>query len=423
MDKTAIFRGCSQNFVPVLSTKMSILTLSDALLQRLSARAGTVIRDRILSGFCLRVGRRSHTFLVATSVAGKQFRMTIGRWPLVSVEEAREIAMPILRLCRSGQRPVGAGRPVRLTLKAALPAYAAAKGIKQSSVRRYESILRTHFTEWADASVTELATPGFHEHCQKFAASKGAAIVEVGRGLIGSMVKYLNAVHDMALESPFDKLAAAGLLPDRAQPRARKLQEKDLPAWYQAVQKLPELQRDYLMLTMLSGLRRGESADIRVRDIEWGARVLYIPETKTSVPHSLPLTARMAEILERRAIGLHASDKVFSKMSAEHVAEMAQRAGAPKFMLHDLRKLLATVGERQGHGDAVLRRILNHKAKRADTLHRHYVSVSADDVRLPLESIQKELLRQMMCAAVATTNHQATLSSTENVDVEAHLER
>lgn len=60
-------------------------------------------------------------------------------------------------------------------------------------------------------------------------------------------------------------------------------------------------------------------------------------------------------------------------------------------MLNDLRKLVASTGERLGLGDAVLRRILNHTPPKSDVLHRHYVSLGAEDIRDPLVVIQAEL--------------------------------
>jgi hypothetical protein len=68
---------------------------------------------------------------------------------------------------------------------------------------------------------------------------------------------------------------------------------------------------------------------------------------------------------------------------------MAMRLGAPRFMLHDLRKLVATVGEKLGLGDAVLRRILNHTAPKTDVLHRHYVGLNDGDVVVGLVLISK----------------------------------
>jgi hypothetical protein len=97
----------------------------------------------------------------------------------------------------------------------------------------------------------------------------------------------------------------------------------------------------------------------------------------------------MREILERRCEGLKPDDVLFKGVSAEHVHSMAMRLGAPRFMLHDLRKMVATVGEKLGLSSAVLRRILNHTAPKSDVLHRHYVSLSATDVAGAMVQIQE----------------------------------
>lgn len=219
--------------------------------------------------------------------------------------------------------------------------------------------------------------------------------MEVGRGLIGALVKYLNAVHRLDIGNPFTQLAHAGLMPSRSQPRARRLLDADLPQWRRAVDKLPERQRDYLLLLAITGLRRNEGSDIRTGAIDFERGVLLIPETKNGKPHTLPVTAAMKIILERRCAGVTEGEKIFAGVSADHVPKMAARIGAPKFMLHDLRKLLATTGERLAVGDGVLRRILNHTAKRSDVLHRHYVSLDTGDILAPLQAIQCALAKLM----------------------------
>ncbi|MBV5347524.1 hypothetical protein JZU46_04835, partial [bacterium] len=124
--------------------------------------------------------------------------------------------------------------------------------------------------------------------------------------------------------------------------------------------------------------------------------VLSVPDTKNGKPHSLPITPMMREILERRCAGLEAGDQLFKGVSAEHVHSMAMRLGSPRFMLHDLRKLVATVGEKLGLGDAVLRRILNHTAPKSDVLHRHYIGLNDGDVADGLLSIQERLAELMV---------------------------
>ena len=113
--------------------------------------------------------------------------------------------------------------------------------------------MRTHFGEWLEEPVSELGGRAFAAHCHAFAQTKGSALVEVGRGILSALMKFLNAVHGLQLESPFVKLSAAGLMPEHSQPRARVLQEADLPAWKLAVDKLGERQRDYLYLMLYTG--------------------------------------------------------------------------------------------------------------------------------------------------------------------------
>ncbi|MFZ2326515.1 MAG: integrase family protein [Rhodoferax sp.] len=366
------------------------------MLRRSTATDGRLLRDRVLCGFCVRMNARKRTFRIATSVAGKQFRMTLGYWPLMSVDEARAKALEVLRECRAGRRPgktVGDALP---TVRDALGAYCTAKGIKASSQKRYDSLMRTHFGEWLDHSVLDLGGTAFTEHCHAFAQSKGNALVEVGRGIVSALIKYINAVHGLSLESPFNRLAAAGLMPERSQPRARVLQEADLPAWKAAVDTLGEKQRDFLLLTLYTGLRRNECRELTRKQIDLSGGVLSIPMTKNGKPHSLPITPLMREILERRCEGLNPGDELFAGVSAEHLSNMAIRAGAPRFMLHDLRKLVATVGEKLGLGDAVLRRILNHTAPKGDVLHRHYVQLESDDMAASLTQIQNTLIERSL---------------------------
>ena len=70
----------------------------------------------------------------------------------------------------------------------------------------------------------------FEAHCHTFAYSKESALVEIGRGNLSALIKDLNTVQGLQLESPSTKLTAAGSRQERFQPRARVLQETDLPA-------------------------------------------------------------------------------------------------------------------------------------------------------------------------------------------------
>jgi hypothetical protein len=61
-----------------------------------------------------------------------------------------------------------------------------------------------------------------------------------------------------------------------------------------------------------------------------------------------PIAPVTKAILERRSEVLNPEDMIFKGVSADHLWEMAMRLGAPRFMLHDLRKMVATVGQKMG---------------------------------------------------------------------------
>ena len=374
---------------------MGIVVISEALLRRVTATDGRILRDRVLSGFCVRLNARKRTFLVATSVRGRQFRMMLGYWPLMSVDEARSQALEVLRKCRAGERPMRPQVAEVPTLWEAVKAYQVAKKIRQSSIKRYDSMWRTHFGAWLQFPVTALESGEIRDTCRVISQSCGAAVVEFCRGAVGALVRYVNAVHALKLESPFTRLAAAGLLPERAKPRARVLQEADLPAWRAAIDKLNERQRDYLLLALYTGLRRTECRELQRQHVDLTTGVLVVPMTKNGKAHTLPITPLMREILERRCEGLEPGAELFGGVSADHVSRSAMVVGAPRFMLHDLRKMLATVGQKMGISDAGMRRILNHTPARADVLHRHYVALNAEDVREPLVAVQEALIARM----------------------------
>ena len=100
----------------------------------------------------------------------------------------------------------------------------------------------------------------------------------------------------------------------------------------------------------------------------------------------------MLEILERRCAGLQPDDQLFSRVSATHVSEMARRVGSLRFILHDLCKLVAAVGEKLGLGDAVVRRILSHTAPKTNVLHRLYVGFNEAETAARLIQIQEGLV-------------------------------
>jgi len=201
-------------------------------------------------------------------------------------------------------------------------------------------------------------------------------------------LQVLQGSFSLDLASPFDGLASAGLMPARAKPRSRVLDEDQLPQWYQAIQHLGERHKCYLMLLLLTGLRKNEARNLKCSDVDFSQKFILIRETKSGRQHSLPLSIHLERLLAPICLKLEPLDELFHGVSADHVSKMAQRQGSPRFLLHDFRKIIATTGQRIGLSDAVMRRVLNHAPPRSDVMHRHYVELNISDISAPLERIQ-----------------------------------
>lgn len=58
--------------------------------------------DKTLCGLMLRVGKRTKTFYLQTTCNGRPLKHTPGRYPVLTVDDAREEALALLRAIRKG---------------------------------------------------------------------------------------------------------------------------------------------------------------------------------------------------------------------------------------------------------------------------------------------------------------------------------
>ncbi len=110
-------------------------TLLDELQSTNSLQNSTkYLRDTKLTGFGARVSSRSVSFIVETrDRLNRTRRKTIGRYPIMSVQEAREVALDRLRALKHGERsypPLGQ----------AFELYMSSMDHKPSTVRDYRQI-------------------------------------------------------------------------------------------------------------------------------------------------------------------------------------------------------------------------------------------------------------------------------------------
>jgi integrase len=75
---------------------------------------------------------------------------------------------------------------------------------------------------------------------------------------------------------------------------------EDMPAWYEGLGKVSAIGSDYLLLVLLTGLRRREAAALRWQDVDLDkSRTLTVHDTNNGRDHVLPLST---QLLDGRAL-------------------------------------------------------------------------------------------------------------------------
>lgn len=95
-----------------------------------------------------------------------------------------------------------------------------------------------------------------------------------------------------------------------------------------------------LRFAVATGMRRGEMLNAKWSDLDADARTLHIPETKTGVPRTIPLSATAMTVLGELALAWRGEPNIFpltSEAAKLSWKRMVQRAGIAGLTFHDLR--------------------------------------------------------------------------------------
>lgn len=153
----------------------------------------------------------------------------------------------------------------------------------------------------------------------------------------------------------------------RIERRQTFIKSHEIAPWYDALNQLPNTTlKDYLLLILLTRLRRQEAAQLKWEQVDLTAKTLTIIETKNNEPHTLPLSDYLYTLLESRKKD-HINAYVFpGPGAAGHIIEprklMAKvtEISNIQFTVHDLRRTFITIAESLDISAYALKRLLNH---------------------------------------------------------------
>lgn len=389
----------------------------------------TMYFDQALKGFGVYTTKSAKTYFIQARVNGKEVKRTIGKAALLKLDSARNEAKEILALMSKGIDPEAEKKQAELmglTLRQTFEQYKESRQLKPRTIKCYDDLLKSYVTDWLDKPIGDIT--------KEIIAQKHKEIgMNHGENAANNLMRTVRSLYNFAYILTNEKIPSNPVLRlsqarqwYKVERRRTMLKPHELKPWHEAVKLIENnVIRDYLLLTIFTGLRKQEGLQLKWVDVDMKDRSFTIPDTKNGKPHTLPLSNFLYELfkdLQRRKINEYvfpgpgsAGHLVEPKKQLDFVERQTQLTinGANdqeelkkkleetpdevlpgiKFCLHDLRRTFITIAESLDIPYAALKRLLNHSD--GNDVTGGYLQITTDRLREPMERISGKLLELM----------------------------
>ncbi len=341
----------------------------------------TTFWDEALPAFGVRVGRRSKTFLV---VRDGGHRVKIGRYPAMSLQDARKEAKRVLALAETPRPPSPTvAKSVALFLESRT------QQNRASSKSETERLLKRHLLpELGNKPLADVTTDHLHAIIDALIATPSTA-----NHATTAMKTFFNwAVARRHIKhSPLTGVP----LPAKPGKRDRVLSDAELVSVYRAALNMGHPFGFIILFCIHTGMRRGEVAALKFSYFTPECITLPAEATKNGQQHFIPnllqdnlqYIPRTSELLFPSEVGTP-----FSNWGKEK-KKLDDLCGVSDWVIHDLRRTFSTkMAEWQLAPPHIIERILNHVTGTMSPLSRIYNRATyLVEMRGALELYEKKL--------------------------------
>lgn len=379
--------------------------------------------DATLKGFGVRVtSGGTKAFFLEKLIGTKLRRITIGRYPEITLEQARKEAQKLLGKIATGIDPIAEKKESKLksiTLSEAFNDYIKArKNLKPRTIQDYECVLKQAVPDWLDKPLLSITKDMIGKR-HAFYGEKSKARANLVMRLLRAIFNFAAGQYEDAkgraliLENPVKRLSHTRAW-YRIERRQSVIKIHELAQWYKGVMELKDerstgksnIIRDYLLLLLFTGLRRQEAARLTWSQVDLVGKTLTVVDTKNHQNHILPLSDFLYDLLINRK-ELAMSDYVFpGEGKTGYLVEprkvmnkITQQTGI-EFSIHDLRRTFITIAESLDIPAYALKRLLNHKMNSDVTAG--YIVMDVERLRKPMQQITDYLQKCMRIKETAS---------------------
>lgn len=391
----------------------NVIKLTKAVIDNLIAptnKGQIFYRDKELKGFAVRITHKGvKSFIIEKRIDGNPIpkRITLGRYGVLTPEQARREAQKILGKIATGIDPI-TEKKERLansvTLGEAFLDYLRSRELKPGTIKDYKRVMQEAFSDWQNKPLRNITTDIIAErHSELGQKSKARAnnAMRVLRAIFNyASTQYRNAKKQSLFpENPVKQLTQTRSW-FRVKRRKTYIKPYQLGAWFHTVIKLEnEVARDYLLHLLFSGLRPTEGAQLEKSHVDLKAKSFTLPDTKNHEAHTLPISDFHCAILEHR-IKTSQNKYVFPAQNdyikdIRWQTEKITEETSIKFTPNDLRRTFITIAENLDLSGYTLKRLLNHKIDDSDVT-AGYIVTDVERLRKPMQMISNFILSEVI---------------------------
>ena len=358
-------------------------------------------------------GRKS--FVVRYKLAGKDVSVTLGKYPQMTIEQARKKAQEVSRMLVDGVNPhqkKKADVSANTTLLECFNDYIRVNHqLAKSTIDSYTVSLSQYLKDWQNKPLLSISRDMVERRHLKIGETSPTRANYTMR-LLRALFNFAHGEYEnekgepLFVHNPVARISHKKLWFKETR-RSSFISGKDMPKWYDGVVTLPEWLehkqantesiRDYLLFLWITGLRRTECAMIQKSWIDLDNKSVTIPGevTKNGMEHQLPLTDYLMDIVNPRMKeeGLFLfngkTPEDYIKEPKRIIKQIRERTEV-HFTIHDLRRTFITNAEYLGYSGYTLKRLLNHRNK-ADVTDEYIVS-DVENLRPVMQAITNRLV-------------------------------
>lgn len=342
--------------------------------------------DTKTSGLQIRVTPAgTKTFSVFRRIKnGKPERVTLGRYPDMTIEKARKMAAEINLQMITGKSPAEIIRESKreMALEDLFLEYMERRAVFNRRPDKPKDTFRLYLSDWSKRKLSSIKHEEVDRLHKKIGRSNGHVTANIVLKLLHVMFnKAINEWRIWKGENP-----AHGIAKFPEQSRDRFLQSDELPKFFKSLaEEENETIRDYVLISLLTGARRSNVLSMKWPDINFHRLEWRIPETKNGMPQTVTLSPEALEVLHNRKAA-NDSEFVFPGTGKSgHLEEpkkgwkrILERAGIEDLRIHDLRRTLGSWQAKTGASLAIIGKSLNHKNQNTTAI---YARLDLDPVR------------------------------------------